>query len=107
MTETEFLALSDAIFDRIEAACDEADAEIDPLRQGNVLELEFDDGSKVIVNRHVPNQELWIAARHGGFHYRFVDRVWVNTRGDGEFFADLAEAVRIHGGEDFHFPELQ
>ena len=107
MTETEFLDLSDVIFDRIEAACDDGEADIEPLRQGNVLELEFDDGSKVIVNRHVPNQELWIAARHGGFHYRFLAGSWQSTRGEGEFFSDLAEAIRIHSGEDFRFPDLQ
>ena len=28
-----------------------------------VLTIECTDGSRVIVNRHVPNRELWIAAR--------------------------------------------
>ncbi len=105
MTESEFLNLSDTILDRIEAACDDATADIDPQRQGNVLELEFEDGSKIIVNRHVPNQELWIAAKHGGFHYRMQNGQWRNTRDDGEFFADLATAITLHGGEEFHFGE--
>ncbi|GGP23333.1 iron donor protein CyaY [Silvimonas iriomotensis] len=103
MTETEFLNVSDAILDRIEAACDDAAADIDPHRQGNVLELEFEDGSKIIVNRHAANQELWIAARHGGFHYRLQDGQWRSTREEGEFFADLAHAITLHGGEPFSF----
>ncbi|TJZ75663.1 iron donor protein CyaY [Chitiniphilus eburneus] len=103
MTESEFLALTDAVFAQIEAALDAAGIDVDPLLAGNVLELEFDDGSKIIVNRHAANQELWIAARNGGFHYRLAGSEWRNTRGEGEFYADLAAAVRLHAAEDFSF----
>ncbi|WP_047393171.1 MULTISPECIES: iron donor protein CyaY [Chitinibacter] len=103
MTESEFLSASDAIFSQIETALDAVDFDVDPLRAGNVLELEFEDGSKVIVNRHTPNQELWIAARSGGYHYRWQDGQWRNTRGEGEFFADLAAAISTHAGAAFAF----
>jgi len=103
MTESEFLALTDAVFARIETALDAAGLDTDTLRAGNVLEIEFDDGSKVIVNRHAANQELWIAARSGGYHYRQVGGAWRNTRGEGEFYADLAAAIALHAGEDFAF----
>ena len=103
MTESEFLTASDAIFAQIEAALDDVDFDVDPLRAGNVLEIEFADGSKVIVNRHTPNQELWIAARSGGYHYRLGERGWINTRGEGEFFADLAQAISTHAQAPFAF----
>ncbi|MBE9610160.1 iron donor protein CyaY [Chitinilyticum piscinae] len=99
MTEGEFLVLTDAVFARIETCLDEQDLDIDSLRAGNVLELECDDGSKVIVNRHTPNQELWLAARNGGFHYRWQAGRWCSTRGEGEFFADLSAALSLHAGE--------
>lgn len=105
MTESEFLSASDAIFAQIEHALDEVDFDVDPLRAGNVLEIEFEDGSKVIVNRHTPNQELWIAAKSGGYHYRQQDGVWRNTRGEGEFFADLAAAISAHAGQVFAFAD--
>ncbi|GHD55767.1 iron donor protein CyaY [Jeongeupia chitinilytica] len=103
MTESEFLSETDRIFSRIETALDDVDFDIDALRTGNVLEIEFEDGSKVIVNRHVFNQEVWIAARSGGYHYRHDGQHWSNTRGDGEFFADLAAAISLHAGEAFAF----
>jgi CyaY protein len=103
MTESEFLSASDAIFAQIENALDQVDFDVDPLLSGNVLEIEFEDGSKVIVNRHTPNQELWIAAKSGGYHYRQQGGAWINTRGDGEFFADLAAAISTHAGEAFSF----
>ncbi|WP_148716790.1 iron donor protein CyaY [Chitinolyticbacter meiyuanensis] len=103
MTESEFLTLTDAVFARIESALDAAGLDVDTLRAGNVLEIEFDDGSKVIVNRHAANQELWIAAKSGGYHYRHGDGGWRNTRGEGEFYTDLAQAIALHAGEEFAF----
>ncbi|BCL74518.1 protein CyaY [Jeongeupia sp. HS-3] len=103
MTESEFLTQTDRIFSQIELALDDVDFDVDALRTGNVLEVEFDDGSKVIVNRHVFNQEVWIAARSGGYHYRYDGQRWMNTRGEGEFFADLAAAISLHAGEAFAF----
>ena len=35
-----------------------------------ILEIDCGDGGKIIVNRHVPNREIWVAARSGGFHFR-------------------------------------
>ncbi|UXY14827.1 iron donor protein CyaY [Chitiniphilus purpureus] len=101
MTESEFLTATDAVFARIEMALEHAGLDVDPLLSGNVLELQFEDDSKIVVNRHAANQELWIAARSGGYHYRQQAGAWRNTRGEGEFFADLAAAIRLHAGEDF------
>ncbi len=103
MTESEFLELTDAVFARIETALDNSGLDVEPTRMGNVLEIELADGSKVIVNRHTFNQELWIAAKSGGFHYRLQEDVWCNTRDEGEFFADLAAALAAQSGELFAF----
>jgi CyaY protein len=103
MTESEFLDVSEAVFAKIEMALDDVEFDVDTLRAGNVLEIEFEDGSKVIVNRHAANQEIWLAARSGGYHYRFIEGQWINTRGDGEFFADVTTAISAHAGEAFSF----
>nr|WP_314899721.1 iron donor protein CyaY [uncultured Deefgea sp.] len=103
MTESEFLDLSDAVFAQVEMALDDVDFDVDTLRAGNVLEIEFEEGSKVIVNRHAANQEIWLAARSGGYHYRLIEGQWINTRGDGELFADVAAAISAHAGEAFSF----
>ncbi|MDR3412797.1 MAG: iron donor protein CyaY [Formivibrio sp.] len=103
MTESEFLELTDAVFSRIENTLDESGLDAEPMRSGNVLEIELADGSKVIVNRHTFNQELWIAAKSGGFHYRLQEGIWCNTRDKGEFFADLASALTAQSGEPFAF----
>ena len=104
MTESEFLKQAEATLNHIEAVLEEI-AEQDVLdvecsRSGNVLEIELvDSGSKIIVNSQAPMQELWIAARSGGFHFKQQGNDWINTRdGGSELFDVLSKAVSEQGG---------
>lgn len=103
MNEREFLDLTDSLFDRIEAALDMAGLDVDTVRLGNVLEIEFDDGGKIVVNRHSANQEVWIAAKSGGYHFAYRDGQWLAARDGAEFGTTLTQAVRAASGEDFGF----
>ena len=103
MTESEFLALAESTLDDIEAALErasnEGDLDVECSRSGNVLEIEFlDNGSKIIVNSQAPMQEIWVAARSGGFHYRQEDGRWINTRDKSELYASLSKMVSEQGG---------
>ena len=103
MTETEFLDLADATLNEIELAFDrlfEQDVvDVECKRSGNVLEIEFvDNGSKIIVNSQAPLQEMWVAARAGGFHYKRVNDEWRNTRDNTELFESLSEYATQQGG---------
>ncbi len=103
MTESEFLELAEETLDGIEAALDrlaEQDmVDVECSRSGNVLEIEFlGNGSKVIVNSQAAMQELWVAARSGGFHYRHVDGQWCDTRSGLELFVALSEIATAQGG---------
>ncbi len=72
--------------------------DIDTHRTGGLLELTFPNGSKVILNTQPPLQELWLAARGGGFHYRHADGRWVDTRDGSDFFDRLAEQASAQAG---------
>jgi CyaY protein len=103
MTESEFLALAEATLGRIEAAleraCGESDLDVECSRSGNVLEIEFiDNGSKIIVNSQAPMQEMWVAAKSGGFHYKHNGESWINTRDQSELFSSLSKMVSEQGG---------
>jgi len=103
MTETEFLDLADLTLKRIETAFDRLNDEdlldVECKRSGNVLEIEFlDSGSKIIVNSQAPLQEMWVAARAGGYHYKRVGAEWRNTRDDSELFASLSHYASEQGG---------
>ena len=92
---------------RIEAATDrwlQADViDIDSQRTGGLLEMSFPDGSKIIVNTQPPLHEVWLAARDGGFHYRWVDGLWRDTRDGGEFIAALSRHASVQGGVALQF----
>ena len=112
MTESEFLALADqtlsAIESALERAADDSDLDVECSRSGNVLDIEFiDNGSKIIINSQAPMQEIWVAARSGGFHYRRENGRWLNTRDGSELFAALSKMVGEQGGADLtlHAPE--
>ena len=103
MTESEFLALADRTLNAIEAALergsDTSDLDVECSRSGNVLEIEFiDNGSKIIVNSQAPMQEIWVAAKSGGFHFKREAGHWVNTRDGSELFAALSQMVSGQSG---------
>jgi CyaY protein len=103
MGESEFLAQAEATLNAIEAALDrlnDADmTDVECSRSGNVLEIEFiDNGSKIIVNSQAAMQELWLASRSGGYHYKQQDGKWINTRDGSELFATLSDEVTRQGG---------
>jgi len=103
MTDSEFLTLADdtlyAISTALEQACDDTDLDVECSRSGNVLDIEFlNNGSKIIVNSQAPLQEMWVAAKSGGFHYKRVAGRWLNTRDGTELFAALSSMVSAQAG---------
>lgn len=98
MTETEFNRLVDDTLERIEGAVEQSGADIEYETAAGILTLEFEDDSKIIVNRQSATQELWVAAKSGGFHYRWVDGAWRNTRDGSELFAALSICASQQSG---------
>jgi CyaY protein len=99
MSDSDYLSRAEAVLAAIERALDYTDADVEFERNGNVLTLEFANGSKIIVNLQPPMHEIWIAAKSGGFHFRFVDDAWRDTRNDTEFFAALSDYATQQAGE--------
>lgn len=93
MTESEFLELAERTLDAIEAAVEAAPIDVDVTRAGNVLTLELADGSRVVVNSQAPMQQIWVAARSGGFHYERREGDWRDTRDGTELFAALSRIL--------------
>jgi iron-sulfur cluster assembly protein CyaY len=94
MTPSEFDSLADAMLERIARAVEESGADCDCEPKGSgVLELEFADGSRIVVNRHSAARQIWIAARSGGYHFRWDGSDWVDTREGSELLAALSKLV--------------
>jgi len=110
ITDTEFIAAADrtlaAIGGALDAALADSELDLDWSLNDGILEIECPDRSKLIVNRHVGNREVWVAARSGGFHYRPSDGVWRDTRSGDELGAALALLVRKQAGLPVVLPPL-
>src|SRR5919198_5720871 len=100
MNESEFAALAERALQRLEKALEESGVEADiELKEGGILELEFANGSRVIINRHGPAREIWVAARSGGYHFRWDGEAWRDTREGAELFAALSKIISSQGGQ--------
>jgi len=99
MDEREFGQRADEALQRIEAVLEAAalDADVE-LKEGGVLAIEFADGSRMVINRHGAARELWVAARAGGFHFRWDGAAWRDTRDGTELFAALSKLVSAQSG---------
>lgn len=109
LSDSEFHRLTGAVLAGIEATVDrwlEADViDIDVHRTGGLLELSFPGGSKIVVNTQPPLQELWLASRAAGQHFRHVDGRWLDTRAGGEFFEELSKQASAQGGKPLQFTQ--
>ena len=100
MNESDFDALAERTLTAIEHALEQTGVDADVERkEGGVLEIEFGDGSKMIVNRHGVAREVWVAAREGGFHFRWDGSAWRDTRSSTELFACLSRLVSSQSGQ--------
>ena len=99
MTESEFETLAGAALAALESAFEACAPDVDVQTKGaGVLEIEFDDGSKMVINRHAAAREIWVAARSGGFHFRHDGALWRDTRDGTELFAAISRLASQQGG---------
>lgn len=100
MDESRFNLISDQMLSRIEEALAACDANFDyELKPGGVIEIEFDNGSRIIVNRHTAAREIWVAARSGGFHFKPEGDDWVDTRNGTQLVSLLEHCISEQAGE--------
>ena len=88
----------------LEAADDELDLDLDVERQGgNVINIRFRDKSVIVVNTQPPLHEIWVAAKSGGYHYRWAGSMaaplWLDTKTGRELLSDLTEFASAQAGQ--------
>ena len=103
MNDTEFLALATRVLDSIESQADDwssaDDVDIEVVRNGNVLNIVFEDGTTIVVNSQAAMHELWLAARTGGYHYRYDGQTWNDTRGGPPMHEALSQVCSQAAGK--------
>ncbi|MCL1079473.1 iron donor protein CyaY [Parashewanella spongiae] len=101
MTDTEFHHRADEIFEAletaIEAAIDEQEADVDIERSGGVVYLEFENRSKIVINTQEPLHEIWLATLTGGYHFKFDNGQWFDSKNQCEFKQFVIESIAKQG----------
>ena len=107
MTDLEFLDRAERLLLAVEQGCDRindtTDADLDSQRSGGMVTISFANRSQIVINLQKPLHEIWLAARCGGFHYRFDGKNWMDTKGQGEFFASLSRYASEQAGQTLEF----
>ncbi len=103
MNETEFHQLVDIQMQNIEEAIDDSEADIDYEVTGNVMTLEFENRSQIIINRQEPMKEIWLASKSGGFHFKLIDDKWTCSKTGMELFEMVKEECVKHAGEEINW----
>lgn len=107
MTDLEYLDCAEALLKAVELCCDrindESDADIDNQRVGGMITLTFANRTQIVLNLQKPLHEVWMAARAGGFHYRFDGESWRDTKSRAEFFAELSRCASEQSEQSLSF----
>ena len=107
MTDLEFMDRAEQLLLAVEQCCDRindtTEADVDSQRTGGMITLTFPNRTQIIINQQKPLHEIWMAAKSGGYHYRFDGGQWLDTKGAGEFFASLSRDATAQSGLELHF----
>jgi CyaY protein len=107
MNDSDFLDKAETLLRAVERSCDRindaSSADIDNQRVGAMVTLVFQNQSQIIINLQKPLHEVWLAAKAGGFHYKFDSTHWMDTKGQGEFFSCLSRFASDQAGCDLNF----
>ena len=107
LSDGDYRAVTSRVLAGIEATIDrwlqDDVVDIDTQRTGGLLELGVPNGSKIVLNTQPPLQELWLAARSGGFHYKHVDGRWLDTRDASDFYDALSACASEQAGRPLRF----
>lgn len=107
MTDSEFLDRAEALLRCVEAGCDRinesSDADLDNQRSGGMVTITLANRSQIVVNLQKPLHEVWLAARSGGYHFKWQEGSWRDTKSGQEFFERLSEDASAQAGCGLRF----
>lgn len=102
MTDLEFMNEAEQLLCTVERLCDQwndcTDVDVDVQRTGAVLTLVFPNRTQIVVNLQKPLHEVWLATRAGGFHYRWMQGQWCDTRQGTNFWSQLQHCANAQAG---------
>jgi CyaY protein len=103
MNDTEFNQLADQMLNTIEEMVDDSGADMDYETHGNVMTLEMDNRSQIIINKQEPMHEIWLASKSGGYHFSYQDGQWICSRSGRELLTLVKEECDKQSDEEIEW----
>jgi len=103
MNDSEFQQLADQLYQKIEDCIEESGADVDYDQNGGLLTLEFENRSKLIINRQQPLHQIWLATQENGHHYNYDAGKWIDDRSGDDFLVFLSAAIFKQSQEEVIF----
>jgi CyaY protein len=94
MDENEFARRGAEALRKLDDALRDLDG-LDVDLAGDILTLEFEDGSKYVANSHAAAQQIWLSANMQAWHFGWHENTqsWRDTRSGAELFTELGRLV--------------
>ena len=107
MNDTEFLDQAESLLKAVEINCDrindDAVLDLDNQRVGGMVTITFPNRSQIIINLQKPLHEVWMAAKSGGYHFRWANERWLDTKSGQDFFFVLSESASSQSQQTLQF----
>lgn len=96
VTEAEYDALALPELAALIRALDALDVSgIQPELEGDVLNVEFEDGTRFVINSHRAARQIWMAADRSAWHFDFVPAGarWLAKKNGDELWSTLGRLL--------------
>lgn len=92
VSEQEFERLADRELHQLIDAIIACSDEIDPELQSGVLNINFEDDTKYVVNSHRAARQIWMAAERKAWHFDFHSSSgrWIASSSSEELWSELS-----------------
>lgn len=95
-----FESACDSLFDNLERFFDELAARTPDLdadwQSDSVFCLALDE-REILISSHPSSEEIWLSGPSGGFHFRFENGKWLDTRDKKTIGEKIAQALAMLG----------
>lgn len=107
MESSSFETLADRVLADIVARIDERlTDQVEADLRGGVVTIELEDGRQFVINKHVPNRQIWLSSPLSGaahFDWHAESGEWRSTRGGDPLLARLGQELREATGTEIVF----
>lgn len=80
MDYSAFNLLIEDTFLELEDKLETHNSDIEIERTDEILDIILSSGSRIVLSRQAPLQQLWVASKNRGYHFEYKNNEWICNR---------------------------